>query len=179
MKIILETERLILREMENLDEEGMFELDSNPKVHKYLGKQPVTSVDQIRAVIQMIQKQYQTNGVARWAVIKKDSQTFIGWCGLKLVTEEINNFINYYDLGYRFIEKYWGQGFATESSNAVLNYGFNHLHIKTIYAMADLKNTASIGVLEKLGFKSIHEVIFEGENCLWFELHKVDFKQTL
>lgn len=54
MKIFAETERLILREMLPTNEAGMFELDSDPEVHKYLGNKPVTDIGQIREVINYV-----------------------------------------------------------------------------------------------------------------------------
>ena len=57
----------------------------------------------------MIRQQYIDNGIDRWAIINKETNDFIGWTGLKFVTETTNNHINFYDLGYRLIEKYWAK----------------------------------------------------------------------
>ena len=113
MKIFAETERLILREILPTDVEGMYELDSDPEVHKYLGNKPVTSREQTVDVIHFIRQQYVDNGIGRCAIIDKKSNEFIGWTGLKLVTYKTNHHTNYYDLDYRLIKKYWGKGIAT------------------------------------------------------------------
>src|ERR1035437_6707591 len=134
MKIFTETERLILREILPSDDKGMFELDSDKEVHKFLGNKPVQNIEQSRQVIEFIGQQYLTNGIGRWAIIEKSTNNFLGWTGLKLVKEEINNHTDYYDLGYRLIKKYWGKGFATESAKASLDYGFNILQLTDIYA---------------------------------------------
>jgi RimJ/RimL family protein N-acetyltransferase len=78
MKVFVETERLILREMLPEDEKGMFELDSDPEVHRYLGNNPVKSIDQVRNIINSVRLQYKENGIGRWAVIEKASNEFIG-----------------------------------------------------------------------------------------------------
>ena len=122
MKIFAETERLILREILPTDVEGMYQLDADPDVHKYLGNKPVTSREQTLEVINFIRQQYIDNGIGRWAIINKKSNEFLGWTGLKLVTDETNHHKNYYDLGYRLIKKYWGKGIATESACASLDY---------------------------------------------------------
>lgn len=93
MKFYLETERLILREILETDIEGMFELDSNATVHKYLGNNPITSKDQAAKIIQFIRTQYEELGIGRFAAIEKSSGDFIGWSGLKLNVgekEELN-----------------------------------------------------------------------------------------
>jgi len=106
MKILAETERLILRDILPTDVEGMYQLDAAPEVHKYLGNKPVASREQTVEVINFIRQQYIDNGIGRWAIINKKSNEFLGWTGLKLVTDETNRHKNYYDLGYRLVKKY-------------------------------------------------------------------------
>jgi ribosomal-protein-alanine N-acetyltransferase len=101
MNVYLEAERLILRELQLSDVDGMYEMDSDPDVHQYLGKQPVKSKEEVFNVIQFIRQQYIDYGIGRWAMIDKRSNDFIGWAGLKWVTEPINGHVHYYDLGYR------------------------------------------------------------------------------
>ncbi len=167
---MFETERLILRELLPTDEEAMFELDSDPEVHKYLGNSPVEEIEDIRKIIKFIRQQYIDNGVGRLAVIEKSTNTFIGWAGLKLFKNSINNHSNFYELGYRFIKKYWGQGFATEAAKACLNYGFEKLNLKEIYAMTDKNNLTSKKVLEKTGFTYVETFDDNGEQTDWFKI---------
>ncbi|MBP6625056.1 MAG: GNAT family N-acetyltransferase, partial [Chitinophagaceae bacterium] len=101
MQFYLETERLILRDLLNSDDEAMFELDADPKVHTYLGNSPISTIQEARHYIDIIQQQYKNNGIGRWAVIEKSSNEFIGWSGLKFIKEYENNQINFYDVGYR------------------------------------------------------------------------------
>lgn len=175
MKIFAETERLILREILPSDIDGMFLLDSDPEVHKYLGNTPVTQRTQSLEVIEFVRKQYIENGIGRWAVIEKETSTFIGWSGLKLVTENVNNHINYYDLGYRFIRNYWGKGYATESAIAALNYGFKELKLNEIYACAQVENIASNKILEKLGFQKRNTFSYFNSLDNWYELKKDNY----
>lgn len=170
--VITETERLVLREILPTDAVGMFELDSDPLVHKYVGAKPVQTIEQSQEVIKMIRTQYAENGVARWAVIEKESNKFIGWAGLKYYREEINGLKDFYELGYRFIPKYWGKGFATEAGIASLNYGFTQLDLDIIYAMADAANAASVNVLQKCGMKYINSFDLDGDKHDWFEIKK-------
>jgi ribosomal-protein-alanine N-acetyltransferase len=84
MKIHIETQRLLIREIRDEDVNGIFELDTDPEVHKYLGNKPITSMEQAATLIKFIQQQYRENGIGRWAVIEKETNNFIGWTGLKL-----------------------------------------------------------------------------------------------
>ena len=83
MKIHFETKRLIVRDLEELDSKGIFELDSDPEVHKYLGNKPIKTIREAEEVVNSIRKQYDKNGIGRWAIIDKSSEEFIGWTGLK------------------------------------------------------------------------------------------------
>ncbi len=169
MKIFVETNRLLLRELLPQDVTGMFELDSDPEVHRYLGDSPVLDKEQIVEVISFIRQQYIDNGIGRWAVVEKATNNFIGWAGLKYVTETINGHTNYYDIGYRIIRKYWGQGFATEAAVASLNYAFETLKADAVYALTDCNNIASGRVLEKAGLKFVEKFELGGVIHHWYK----------
>jgi RimJ/RimL family protein N-acetyltransferase len=177
MKIYAETDRLILREVISTDIDGFFELDSDPDVHKYLGKTPIIYNEKLVEVIDFIRKQYEENGIGRWAIIDKKTNAFIGWTGLKFVTEETNNHINYYDLGYRIIQKYWGQGIATEAAIASLKYAFSNLDTEEVYAITNCKNRASNHILYKIGFSYIEKFMLDGAKHNWYKIKKSDFEK--
>lgn len=170
MKILIETERLILRELEYTDEKDLFEMDSDPEVHLYIENKPAKSIEEITKVIDMIKNQYQENGIARWAVVDKLTNECVGWSGLKYFSQPLNKHNNFYELGYRFKRKHWGKGYATESSKAILEYGFKHLNTDTIFAITDPKNINSKNVLIKLGFEFKETFDYEGDPTDWFEL---------
>lgn len=164
----IHTARCILRELQPSDAPGMFELDTDPLVHRYLGNQPISTMEQAADVIAFVRRQYVENGIGRWALIQRDSGAFMGWCGLKLNTEPMNGHVNYYDLGYRLIPRFWGQGYASESGAAALAYGFSRLNPQTIYAAAHIDNVASNRVLTKLGFSQSGSFHYENELCYWY-----------
>lgn len=165
----IETERLYFRELEPTDDAGMFELDSNPEVHTYLGNNPVKTIEESRAVIDFIREQYRTNGIGRWAALLKETGEFIGWAGLKL-ERNVNGHDSHYDLGYRFIQKHWGKGYASEAAAAFVDYGFNVMKLEKINATADPSNAASRKVLERAGLKFIETFDHEGEEEVWYEM---------
>ncbi len=172
MKIFVETERLILREIVETDAAAMYALDSDADVHQFLGKNPIQNTEQALSNITYIRKQYQVNGIGRWAVVEKSTNSFIGWAGLKLITETTNAHINYYDLGYRLIKEYWGKGYATEAANAIVDYGFSVLNLSEIYAIADVQNIPSVHVLEKAGLKRLEVFNYENTPHYWLKIKK-------
>jgi RimJ/RimL family protein N-acetyltransferase len=145
------------------DDEGMFAMDSDPLVHRYLGKYPVASIEESRMVIDFVRGQYHNNGIGRWAVALKETGKFIGWTGFKQMEEMVNGFIGHYDFGYRFAQPYWGKGLATEASRAALQFGIETMGLKNIYAMTDVDNEASRHVLDKLGFRLVEIFAYDGE----------------
>ena len=172
MKAPIETARLILRELLPSDEAGMFELDSNPNVHTYLGNNPVTDISRTREIIASVRQQYCDNGIGRWAVILKETNEFIGWCGLKL-ERNINGHGQFYDLGYRFIERFWGKGYGYESAKAFVDYGFNEMKLDTICAMCVKGNKGSQRIMEKCGLHFVNDFIeHDGLECSWYEIKK-------
>lgn len=177
MKIFVETKRLILREILPTDIDGLFELDSDPEVHKYLGNKPVKDKKQIVDIINFIRQQYIDNGIGRWAIIDKKTNDFIGWTGLKLVTELTNNHQNYYELGYRLIKKYWGQGIATETALASLEFAFNKLKTDEVYAIADYKNDGSNKILQKVGLQLIETFDLNGIKHNWYKINRTEFEK--
>lgn len=177
MKIFAETKRLILREIVPEDAAAMFEMDSDPDVHRYLGNHPVKSIDEIKNVIQFVRQQYTDNGIGRWAIEEKSTGNFMGWTGLKLVTAPINNHVNYYDLGYRLLKRYWGKGIASETAVASLKYGFDNMNLDIIYGMADVDNVASNAILKKAGLKYIETFIYDGAKHHWYKITKGEWLQ--
>jgi [ribosomal protein S5]-alanine N-acetyltransferase len=173
MKTALETKRLILRELLPTDDIGMFELDSNPEVHRFVGKKPVKHIDESRLMIENIRKQYTVNGIGRWAVILKETNEFIGWSGIKLITDTINNHQNFYEIGYRFIQKHWGKGYATEAGLAFVDFAFNELKVPALYAYADKGNLDSRRILEKIGMQYVNSFDLEGEEEVWYEINNI------
>lgn len=172
MKFFVETPRLLLRELVPDDAPGMFALDSNPSVLRFIGIPPQTSIEESRAIIEFVRAQYVENGIGRWAVILKETEEFIGWCGLKLIRETVNGHTNYYDLGYRFRQEFWGQGYGYEAALACRDYGFGTMQLPAIYAIAKKDNAASRRILEKTGFVFEEMYVDNGEDIAWYSQAK-------
>ncbi len=176
MTFHIETERLILRDLRLSDLNGMFELDSNAAVHRYLGNKPIKTKKESKAILEGIIDQYQERGIGRWAAVEKESGNFIGWSGLRLNTEYVmNGHSNFIDIGYRLIPRYWGKGYATESGFAALNYAFNRMQLDVVYGITEKENQASHKALLKLGLNYEEDFFFEKEG-LQLRWYKIESK---
>ena len=163
MQAIFETERLLLRQFTGADAPLILELNSDREVIKYVHEPILTSESAARGIIlQVILPQYENN-LGRWAIFTKDGNNFVGWCGLKFIKEtgEI-------DLGYRIIQKAWGNGYATEAAKQTLKYGFNTLRLEVITGKAQLENITSIKVLQKIGMHFVKQEIENGSTIKVF-----------
>lgn len=167
MNYFIETDRLVLRPITVKDAEDFFEMDSNSNVHLYLGNNPVTSIEQSIAMIKDIMEQYKTFGIGRLAITKKDTDQFIGWSGLKYECTVRKEF-NYYDIGYRLKEQFWGHGYATEAAQASLDFGFKKLKLNEICAAAEVNHKASNHILQKIGMHFSDTFKYEDKDCNWY-----------
>lgn len=178
MKIHIETDRLLMRNITDSDLHGMFAMDSDPDVHAFLGNKPIGALEEAQKMIDSIKNQYIQNGIGRWAVVEKESGEFIGWSGFRLITETVNNRTQYYDLGYRFLRKYWGKGYASETAIASLNHGFTQLEFDEIVGIADVGHTASNVILKKIGLIKRNEFMYDGTLHNFYSLKKSEWKNN-
>ncbi len=177
MNIHIETKRLLLRDIEITDAQGIFELDSDPDVHEFLGNKPISTFEEAQNVISYIRNQYKEHGIGRWAVIDKATGDFIGWSGLKY-EKVVRKEFNYYDIGYRIKKKYWGKGIATETALESLKYGFQKLNLEEIGAAAAVNHLVSTKILTKIGLKFIETFDFDGKPHNWYKLSKSEWVEN-
>lgn len=144
-QFILETSRLQLRPFESEDATSLFLLNSDPLVLQYTGDVPFKDISEAAEFI-LKYDHYQQYGYGRWATFDKESNAFLGWCGLKYSPEKRET-----DIGFRFHREYWGNGFATEAAKSCIDYGFAELSLSRIVGRAQIGNISSHKVLQKNG----------------------------
>ncbi len=159
-----ETNRIEHRAFTLDDAEDFYRLNSHPIVMRYTGEPPLDSLEDARRAIINYQD-FETIGYGRWACVLKETSSVIGFCGLKYLPE-----LDEVDVGFRFLPEYWGQGIATETCNACIEFGFNTLKLDRILGLVLTENAASIRVLEKCGLTRNGDIEFEGEHALKYEI---------
>jgi RimJ/RimL family protein N-acetyltransferase len=152
-KIILTTDRLILRTWKASDLPLMTTISSDPLVMEHFPA--IQNITATQALIDRINQHYEKFGYALCAVETKDMHEFIGFVGLNQPSFEIPKFIPkglpIVEIGWRLSAKHWGKGYATEAAKAVLRYAFTELNLDEIISFTVTANTKSCRVMEKIG----------------------------
>ena len=147
--IVLETKRLVLRRMSVADAEFILALVNEPAFIRNIGDKGVRSVDDARAyILNGPMSSYAKHGYGLYRVDLKENGDPIGICGL-LKRDALDDV----DIGFALLEKFRGRGFATESAEAVMEYGRGALGLERIVAITSPDNDASIRVLGKIGLR--------------------------
>ena len=149
MKVILETDRLFLREYVEDDAEAFFRLNSDPEVLRFVPDKRLLDVEQARQIlVDHPIADYRKYGFGRGACILKSTGEQIGFAGLKYLEE-----FSEVDVAFRLMRTHWGLGLATEAALASVRFGFADLGLNRIIGLAMPENIASLRVLEKTGLR--------------------------
>lgn len=155
---VLETERLILRRLTADDAAFILELMNEPGFIKYVADRGLrTTADAADYISEKILPSYARLGFGFYRVDLKEAETAIGICGLvkRDTLEEV-------DVGFAILERFCGEGYASEAAAAVMTYGRNELGLSCIVGVTAPGNRASIHLLEKLGLKFRRKIHLAG-----------------
>ena len=145
---ILQTERLILREITAEDAEFALDLLNQPSFIKYIGDRGVRTVEQSRDFIEnRYRKSYCDHGYGLYVVELKENGSPAGICGFVR-----RDTLPAPDLGFAFLPQYEGKGYGFESAEAIMQYGREKLDFERVLAITSLDNETSGKLLLKLGF---------------------------
>jgi RimJ/RimL family protein N-acetyltransferase len=153
--VLLETERLFLRQWVPDDWKRFKPLGTDPRVLEYLHTEP-WSDERIQRFINRGIEVAKTRGWILWPVIHREDAALIGFCGFS------DEFPPDVEIGWRFLPEYWGRGLATEMATAVMNYGFNTFRFDRLVSVAHPANRRSIRVMEKLGMTFERRFVHKG-----------------
>ena len=149
-EVILETERLVLRTLEQDDFEEVCKLLQDPVVmYAYEG---AFSDQEVQAWLDKMFWRYENDGFALWAVIEKSSGELIGQCG---ITYQEYNGRWVPEVGYLFRKEFWHKGFATEAAIACKEYAFQVLNFDEVYSIIRDSNVASQNVARQNGMTAV------------------------
>ena len=171
--ILIETERLALREITTDDAEFLLQLLNEPSFLKNIGDKNVRTIaDAASYALNGPIASYKQHGYGLYLVELQETRTPIGICGL-VKRESLPDA----DIGYAFLPEFWGRGYALEATLAMKQYAFQRLKHKRLLAIVNPANASSIKVLDKLGLRfdrMIRMSKAEPEICLY----KSEFQET-
>jgi RimJ/RimL family protein N-acetyltransferase len=175
--VLLTTPRLAIRELTLSDFDAFWQLESNPDVYRYLGYAPVHHKTEAELKLLHHINQYKQYGMGRWALVDKQTNQFVGLCGVRFATETENNRTHFYDLGYRLLPQFWGKGLATEAAQACVAYAFEVLQVPEIISMIHVDHHTSKRVAGKCGLSYEETFSWYKIGYEWFSLTKYDWEQ--
>jgi RimJ/RimL family protein N-acetyltransferase len=155
---MIETDRLILRPLQEEDQEDLLKIFGDPEVMKAFDEPPYTD-EQMTWWLQKNIKHYRQDGYGAFAVIEKSSGELIGDCALEHMDVDGDQAV---ELGYDFRSDFWNQSFATEAAAAVRNFAFSELRLNRLISIIRVGNQASKRVSEKIGMSFEYEVEHRG-----------------
>lgn len=163
--MLLESERLIIREAKVSDAPFYFELFNDPDWIENINDKGLKTVEETEIYLKdILLKNLNLGGLGFYTVILKETNQPIG-CSSALQRDKLE----YIDIGYGFLPKGRGKGYAFEASQLIIEYVKTTFKQEKVYAFTMSKNKASQNLLKKLGFIYIGmQTIFEGEkDCVY------------
>ena len=167
---ILETKRLLIRELAVSDIDELCRIYREPEVTAFLEEVMEDSETEKEKHKAYIKNVYHFYGYGLWAVCLKDSQRLIGRCGIEY---KLLNNRNIYEIGYLLDKDYQGFGYAKECVDAVIKYSFERLHIPKITAVIDKRNLSSIRLAAKAGMEPAECIRKNHHDCVIYEITEV------
>jgi [ribosomal protein S5]-alanine N-acetyltransferase len=146
---ILNTDRTILRMINERDENDMFSYCSDEEVSKYTTWYKHNTIEDTRVFINKILEEYRNQQVAPWGIEDKASGKLIGTCGF--VYWNINH--SRAELAYALSKEFWNRGYMTEIVKRIFEFGFSKMELIRIEARCLMENLGSARVMEKSGMQ--------------------------
>jgi [ribosomal protein S5]-alanine N-acetyltransferase len=156
----LETERLLLRPMLEVDFESLLLIFTDPNVIAAFDHPPFSREQMQRWLQRNLDHQNQF-GYGLFSVMLKESGELIGDCGLEQMEDQ-----GAAELGYDFRSEFWNRGYATEAASAVRDYAFDVLKLPRLISLIRVGNHSSKRVAEKVGMTLAEEITRYG-NQYW------------
>lgn len=146
---VLETDRLTVRLLSTEDAEFILRLLNEPSWLRFIGDKGIRTIEGARDyILNGPVEMYARLGFGLYLVELKEGRVPVGICGL-IKRDSLEDV----DIGFAFLPKYWGRGYAYEAASAVMAYGVEVLGLSRIVAIASVDNDSSVRLLEKLGLR--------------------------
>lgn len=145
---VLETERLLLRQITHDDAEDVFIMRSDPEVMKYIPRPIAKSIEDANGVIKMMHEFWERDEKINWGIALKETNKIIGAIGFVNIHPEHFRA----EVGYSLARDWHRKGIMREALKRILMYGFQEMNCHTIEAITDAENEASGALLISMGF---------------------------
>lgn len=147
---VLETPRLILRDMRMEDAAAIFKMRADVRVSEFISRQPASELTEAQELVKRVITAWENKQTIAWVATRKNSKDreMIGACGFNRI-----DFLNHRaEIGGEMAVNHWGKFFAIEAVKAIIDFGFNQMKFHSLEAKVSPDNRSAIYLLEKLGF---------------------------
>ena len=145
----LSTSHLILRALRLTDLDDLYEYASDPEIDQYVPWKHYKNIDEAHENLNEFLEEYEKDGLGAWGIEHRADKKLIGIINTS-IPHRINRRV---ELGYTISRAYWGKGYATETVQAVIQFGFEKMNLVRIEAVLLPEHLASARVLEKSGMQ--------------------------
>lgn len=167
MNIIVETDRLIIRELKGDDILSLYKIESDPRIIQYIPWSKLCTFDECKRQIKKYINNYKKYKLNTWAVVIKETNELIG------ITQLIySNKIKGVELGTKISPEFWSKGYASELSKGIVDYGLNELYIDEITAVTDINNAGAIKSLINIGMTLKKYGYYNGAEAVFYSMKR-------
>lgn len=165
--MLIESDRLRLRQFTYDDLDDIYRIWIDPDVRKYLWDDEIISKEKAENILTYCIDFFQENGFGIWAIIHKQQDELIGFCGFRFLddTPEI-------EIIFGISPTYWRMGLTKEAIKAAIRYGFEEHDFKCIVGLANIENIASWRVMEKAGMKYEKRTLYNNQDVVFYSLSR-------
>lgn len=163
-KLVIESERLLIRNLKNSDLDNFHSYRSNPEVTKYQGFDVMNMAAAEAFIAGQIDKMFGEPGAwVQYAIENKETAQLIGDCAIKLDAYDPRMA----EIGMTIAPQHQQKGYAKEAMSAILNFLFKVKGLHRVVETVDAENIASINLLKSLNFRQeghfIENIFFKGK----------------
>jgi ribosomal-protein-alanine N-acetyltransferase len=171
---ILQTPRLLLRELTDADHEALFQMYQNPRMNRFIGGPPPPFEEYRAKVRETWPAYYARHGFGLWATVRREDGRLMGRCGL--LSQEVDG-ERHVEVAYALAPEFWGQGYATEAARASRDHAFRTLDAPHVISLILPENVGCIRVAERNGLAFWKMADFRGYHLRVYRLDRAEWEK--
>jgi [ribosomal protein S5]-alanine N-acetyltransferase len=174
-KYFLISERLGFSHWKEDDLSFATRLWGDPEVTRFLVSNGKMALEEVRGRLELEMVNYRVYGIQYWPIFLKSDDEFVGCCGFRPHGDDSHVL----EMGVHLVKDQWGKGVATEACQAVIEYAFDHLQVKSLFAGHNPRNLSSARMIRGLGFIYVNDEFYPSTGLMHpsYRLEKKDCQQ--
>lgn len=172
---IIQTPRLVLRELTDDDHAALFEMYQDPRMNRFIGGPPPPREEYWRRVRETWPAYYARHGFGLWATVRREDGRLMGRCGL--LSQEVEG-ERHVEVAYALAPEFWGRGYATEAALASRDHAFRTLEVPHVISLILADNTPSIRVAGRNGMTFWKTADFRGWHVRVYRITRAEWEKA-